>query len=409
MIKNKNKDQKDALFKILDTLNEAQTRWFVAREAMLLGHGGIKKMCELTGISKPTVIRGIKELKSRKILANEDGRVRQPGAGRKKIEQKNPEIINILNDIMNETTADDLASLLKWTTKSTYQMRNQIKEMGFSISEDTIQRRLKEMGYSLQSSLRKSEGSLSREHDNQFQYINNLAKEHLYQGSPVISIDIKRRVKQDIVKGYDKKLYQKDSPKQTYVHSAQNSPYGVSPEVYNTQKINGMVNVGTSRSALEFAAEAIRRWWLLFGSKQYRDAKSIMICLSGKEGRDFQNREWEHYLQRLCNELHLSIVICHYPPGISKWNKIDYNIISLTGMQWKAEPFINLETTINVIGSPTARTGIKMKSLLDTTDITTGVRGAGYRMIEPDKESHDTDKQWNLNIAPKRIKATIRS
>jgi hypothetical protein len=403
-----NKEQTDIFFKILDTLNEAQTRWYVAREAMLLGHGGIKKMCDLTGISKPTVIRGIKEIKLRQVLAHEEGRIRQPGAGRKKIEEKNPEISNILRDIMNETTMDDPASLLKWTTKSTYQISTQVKEAGYSISEDTIQRRLKEMNYSLQSGVKKGEGIFSNEYDNQFQYINILAKEHIQEGNPVLSVDIQKKVKKGIVKDCNKKLHKKEPSEQMSVQKAQGLshtmflPY----EGYAIHKNNGMVSVGVSYNTIEFAVESMRRWWFLFGSKQYPNVKNVMICINGNrngnENNNFHEEEWIYCLQKLCNEIHLSITVCHYPPGISKWNKIEYSIFSLMDMNWKEEPLLDFETAIHVIGSPAVRTGLKMKTLLNMKNSRMEVGLLDYQITELHKDFSVGNNKWNSTILPKR-------
>ncbi|MCF6159092.1 MAG: ISAzo13 family transposase [wastewater metagenome] len=397
-----NKEQKEIFFKFLDTLNEAQIRWFLGREAMLFGYGGIKKMCELTGISKPTVIRGIKELKAKRVLRNEDDKIRRPGAGRKKVEEKNPEILNMLGDIVNETTANDSACILKWTTKSTYQISDQLRKMGYSISEDTIQRRLKEMNFSLQSSVRKGDGILSREYDNQFHHINDLAKEYIYEGNPVIAVDTRKRIRKGILRDHAKRLECRNASKQIPVPKPQDAvnsaliPHGV----YNIQKNNDMANIGMSRNSVEFTVESIRRWWLFFGSKQYPHAKGILICMDGKENNGLRTREWKYYLQKLSDETDFSITVCYYPPGIIKWNKIEYNTISFMSMNWREEPFINLETIINVIGSPVMKKGLKMKSLLDKTNVRRDERIPDYQIKELNEEPYNTDKQLHFVVMP---------
>src|SRR5947209_14580177 len=171
-----------ALVKLLRTLDEAQKRWFVGREAMLLGHGGVKRMCELSGLSKPTVIKGVRELRGQPTLRPEGGRIRQVGGGRKPLEEQDPQLSQMLRRIMDETTAGDPMSLLRWTSKSTYQIRDELQRRGHSVSEDTVQRRLKQMDYTLQANLKTKEGRAPPERDEQFRYINRLAKEYVAQG-----------------------------------------------------------------------------------------------------------------------------------------------------------------------------------------------------------------------------------
>ena len=186
-------EDKSVLVKLLDTLDEAQKRWFVGREAMLLGHGGIKRMCEVSGLSKPTVIKGVKELQGRATLRPSQGRIRQVGGGRKTIEERDPQIRRLLRRIMEETTAGDPMSLLKWTSKSTCQIRDPLQLWGHPVSEDTVQRRLKEMEYTLQANRKTKEGSAPPERDQQFRYINTLAQEYVARGEPVISVDAKKK------------------------------------------------------------------------------------------------------------------------------------------------------------------------------------------------------------------------
>lgn len=405
MIRSTGREQKKIFLKILNTLNEAQTRWFVAREAILLGHGGIKKMCDLTGLSKPTVIRGIKELKSKGILY-EGERIRHPGGGRKKIEEKNPEILTILKNIVDETTADDPKSLLKWTTKSTYQISDQIKELGYSISEDTVQRRLKEMNYSLQFNGKMWKGTSRKERENQFQYINDLAKKHIREGNPVISVDIKKKERRGRVKGFNKRLLPKG-------HSGQIHRYGLSPlsdnktvasGAYDIQKNNGMVDVEISPDAIEFAAESMKEWWFLFGSKQYPNAKSIMICTNGSENNGLHIEEWKYCLQRVSDEIRNLITVCYCPPGISKWSDVKYKTFSFVSMNWKGESLINFETVIHVINSSISKV-LKKKSLFDTDNHTKETGISNYQMTELSKEYEGIHLPWNFTIIPGKMKS----
>jgi len=401
--------QRDITLKILETLNEAQTRWFVARDAMLLGHGGIKKMCELSGLSKPTVIKGIKELKSKKKLC-EGGRIRQPGGGRKKIEEKAPEILKILKEIMDETTAGDPMSLLKWTSKSTYKIRDQLKRMGYSISEDTVGRRLKEMGYSLQANVKTWEGVSHKNRDSQFQYINNLAKKYVNEGNPVISVDAKKREIIGNFKNAGKKWRPKGSPKEVNVYDypslseGKAIPYGT----YDIQRNKGMVNVGISHDTAEFAVESIRRWWFHFGYKHYPRAKRILICADCGGSNGYRNRAWKYNLQKLSDEIPLSITVCHYPPGTSKWNKIEHRMFSFISMNWRGEPLVNFETVINLISSTITKNGLGIKALLDTEEYETGKKISDDQMKKINLTFHKTNPKWNYTITPKKAHANIK-
>jgi Rhodopirellula transposase DDE domain len=397
--------KKDITLKLLNTLNESQTRWFVAREAIHLGHGGIKKMCELSGLSKPTVIKGIKELKSKEKLC-EDGRIRRPGGGRKRLDEENPEILTILKGIMGETTAGDPMSLLKWTSKSTYQIRDHINELGYSISEDTVGRRLKEMDYSLQTNVKTWEGIPHKDRDSQFRYINNLAKEYVDEGNPVISVDAKKKELIGNFKNSGRKWRPKDSPKEVNVYDfpslsdGKAVPYGI----YDIQKNKGLVSVGVSHDTAEFAVESIRKWWFHFGSKQYPQADKMLICADCGGSNGYRNRLWKFNLQKLSDEIPLFVTVCHYPPGTSKWNKIEHRMFSFISMNWRGEPLIDLETVINLIGSTQTKKGLKIQALLDTESYKTGIKISDKQMKELNLTSHETNPNWNYTIKPKDSK-----
>ena len=395
------KNNNDIFLKILETLNEAQTRWFVAREAILIGHGGIKAMCEMTGLSKPTVIKGMKELRLRSKL-DKSGRIRRSGGGRKKIEKKNPEVLKILKKIMDETTAGDPMSLLKWTNKSTYQISAYLKELGYSVSEDTIGRRIKDMGYSLQVNVKGLEKKSHKERDSQFKYINKLAKQFVAERNPVISVDTKKKEKIGNFKNSGCKYRKKGSPKKVntddYPSLADGIaiPYGA----YDIQQNHGLVNVGTSHDTAEFAVESIRRWWLYFGQKQYSNAKKILICADGGGSNGSRNRAWKYYLQKLSNEILLSITVCHFPPGTSKWNKIEHRMFSFISMNWRGEPLVNYETVINMISSTTTKTGLKIKAILDTQNYETGIKISDEQLKKINLKVHNKNSQWNYTIKP---------
>nr|WP_258190517.1 ISAzo13 family transposase [Candidatus Hakubella thermalkaliphila] len=390
------------MLKVFGTLNEAQARWFVAREAMIIGHGGIKKMCELTGLSKPTIIKGIKELKAKeKFDAGE--RIRRPGAGRKRIEERNPEILKVLKEIMDETTAGDPMSLLKWTSKSTYQIKDQLQRLGYSITEDTVGRILKEMDYSLQANVKVKEGGTHKDRDSQFRYINDLAKEFMGWGDPVISIDAKKKERVGDFKNPGRRWRPKGSPEEVNVYDYPSLskgtaiPYGA----YDIQKNNDVVNVGISHETAEFAVESIRRWWKQFGSHQYPNTKRMLICADGGGSNGSRNRAWKFYLQLLSDEISLSIAVCHYPPGTSKWNKIEHRMFSFISMNWRGQPLVNLETVVNMISATTTKSGLRIKAFLDTKYYKTGIKISDEQMQALNLDPHNLYPQWNYTIVPR--------
>ena len=390
--------------KILDTLNEAQARWFVAREALLRGRGGIREVCTLTGVSKPTVIKGIKELRSGETLGGE-GRLRRAGGGRKRIVEHSPEIQSVLSGIMEETTAGDPMSLLKWTNKSTYKIRDQLQDLGYAISEDTVRRMLKAMDYSLQANVKGKEGASHPDRDGQFRHINELAKEFVSSGDPVVSVDAKKKERIGEFKNSGQNWRPKGSPRQVNMYDFPDLAEGTASlyGAYDPQRNAGLVNVGMSHDTAEFAVESIRRWWARWGRRQYPQANRILICADGGGSNGSRNRVWKYCLQQLANQFTLPITVCHYPPGTSKWNKIEHRMFSFISMNWRGQPLVSFETVINLISATTTKTGLKIKALLDTHEYLTGIKISNKQMEELAIESHQLFPQWNYTITPRTM------
>ena len=395
-------EDKSVLIKLLDTLDEAQKRWFVGREAMLLGHGGIKRMCEVSGLSKPTVIKGVKELQSRETLRPGPGRIRQVGGGRKTIEEQDPQIRRLLRRIMAETTAGDPMSLLKWTSKSTYQIRDQLQRWGHPVTEDTVQRRLKEMEYTLQVNRKTKEGRAPPQRDQQFRYINTLAQEYVARGEPVISVDAKKKERIGAFKNGGRQWRPKGQPVPVNVYAFPSLAVGTAT-LYGTfdERTNqGMVNVGRSHDTSEYAVEIIRQWWRRVGRRQYPQAQRLLICADGGGSNGSRNRAWKYFLQQLSDECGIEITVCHYPAGTSKWNKIEHRMFSFISLNWRGEPLVSFETVVHLINATTTRTGLKIKARLDKRHYAIGITIPKEEMNKLNLRLHKENPQWNYSLSP---------
>ena len=399
-------EQYNRWLRLLRTLNEAQSRLYVADRAIELGRGGIKKLQGITGISKPTIIKGIKELRSTsEILSDESGRIRKEGGGRKKIEDVSPILAKALAKIMDENTAGDPMSLLKWTGKSTRKIADEMTRKGYPMSSVTVGRLLKDMGYSLQSNVKTKEGKQHPDRDGQFRYINEQIKDVIKCKSPVISVDAKKKENIGQFKNTGRTWRSRNKKKEVLVYDFPNLgvgkaiPYGT----YDIQQNSGMVNVGITHDTAEFAVESIRRWWKLIGRMEYPEAEKLLICADGGGSNGSRVKAWKLYLQKLSDEFNLTIAVCHYPPGTSKWNKIEHRMFSFISMNWKGEPLISYETVVNMISSTTTRSGLKIKAQLDTNKYEIGIKISDREMNGLKIQHHRLYPQWNYTISPRGL------
>lgn len=389
---------------VLSTLNEAQARWYVAEEAISLGRGGLKRMHELTGLSRPTIMRGVRELKSgRDLLKIAEGKIRKEGGGRKRLTNLDPTLVKDITHIMDENTAGDPMSLLKWTGKSTRNIADEMVNLGHFMSAMSVCRMLKEMGYSLQANVKTKEGKEHPDRDAQFKYINAQVKDFTESKAPVISVDTKKKENVGEFKNTGQTWRKKDKKREVLAHDfphlgiGKAIPYGT----YDMQKNSGMVNVGITHDTAEFAVESIRRWWKLMGRQEYPEAKKLLICADSGGSNGSRIKAWKLYLQKLSGEFNLTITICHYPPGTSKWNKIEHRMFSFISVNWKGEPLINYETIVNMISATTTRSGLKIKAELDRNKYETGIKVSDREMKELKIQHHQLHPEWNYTIFPR--------
>ena len=390
--------------RVLATLNEYQARLFVAEKALQMGRGGVSHLSQLTGMSRVTITQGLRELRTgKKLRTPAAGRVRQPGGGRKKVEQADPELPGRLKSIVEETTAGDPMSPLRWTSKSTRTIAEELSRSGHPISSVTVGRCLEEMGYTLQANVKTREGPQHPNRDAQFRYLNRQVKDFRRVGAPVISVDTKKKELVGAFKNGGRRWLPKGQADRVSVHDfphlgkGKAIPYGA----YDIARNRAVVNVGVTHDTAEFAAESIRRWWRLDGKRYYRGASRLLICADSGGSNGNRTRAWKLHLQALSDETGMAITVCHYPPGTSKWNKIEHRLFSFISLNWKGKPLINFETVVNLIGGTKTRGGLKVKAVLDTNQYETGVEVSKEDIDQLRLKRHKVNPDWNYTLLPR--------
>lgn len=393
--------------RVLSTLNEFQARLFLASVASDQGRGGMSRISALTGMSRTTLTKAATELNSRrKLRPNAEGRIRAPGAGRKGAEEVDRELRKELQRILEETTAGNPMSALRWTNKSTEAMAEELTRRGHPVSDRTVARMVEQMGYSLQLNRKVKEGPQHPDRDAQFRYINRQEASFRASGDPVISCDTKKKELVGAFKNAGRTWRPKGKPYEVNVHDwpsrakGKAIPYGV----YDVQGDRAVVNVGISHDTAEFAAESIRRWWRLDGRQRYRSARRLLICADGGGSNGSRTRAWKANLLTLAEEIGIPITVSHYPPGTSKWNRIEHRVFSFISLTWKGQPLWDLETVINLIGKTRTRTGLRVKALLDTQSYPTGVKIPDEQIDKERIRGHKFHPDWNYTILPRRAK-----
>ncbi|NOR47580.1 MAG: ISAzo13 family transposase [Methanosarcinaceae archaeon] len=391
----------DNWLKVFSQVDESLKRKLAAAKALDLGWGGISTVRKITGMSNTTIRKGIEEFDHLEEFEQID-RIRKVGGGRKRIDVKNPKIIDELEAIMDENTAGDPMSFLKWTTKSTYNVAEELTRRGYKISAETVRNILKENKYSLQGNKKSKEGGSAPERDCQFRYINEQVKDFIQQGDPVISVDTKKRENVGNFKNSGRTWKKKGQPKEVNVYDFQSLGIGVAIP-YGTYDINrneGFVNVGISRDTSEFAVESIRWWWKTLGKNNYPNAKRLLICADGGGSNGSRRRGWKIFLQELADDINIPISVCHFPPGTSKWNKIEHSMFSFISMNWKGEPLVSYETIIQLIGATTTKKGLKIFARLDQNEYEKGMKFSDEEMKKLNLETHELHPKWNYSIVP---------
>jgi hypothetical protein len=393
------KENTDKLWLIaLSECNEVQRRRLAGIRSIERGRGGVLYVCKLTGMSHHTVIKGMREVRNTK--RKPTTRLRKEGGGRKKIMAKNPEVKKDIENILEENTAGDPMSYLKWTNKSTYTIAKELNSKGKNISEDTAGRIIKQLGYSLQLNVKSKESGSSEERDSQFRYINGQVKIFAKKNMPVISVDTKKKELVGNFKNNGRRWLKKGEAEMVniydfeYLAKGKAIPYGI----YEVLKNNGFVNVGISHDTSEFAVESIKKWWQNIGKKNYQSAKKLLICADGGGSNASRSKLWKFYLEKFANKTGLKITICHFPPGTSKWNKIEHKMFSFISMNWRGKPLINYELIINLIEGTTTKKGLKIKAKMDKKIYELGKKILEKEFKKIKIKEHSINPKWNYTI-----------
>ena len=381
-------------------LDERSRRLLAAAESQAAGKGGISIVAKATGISRPVIRQGIAELKDPTTLA--PGRVRKEGGGRKRASDKDASLKADLEALLESTTRGDPEAALRWTCKSVRQLTAELKRMSHTVSHQVVADLLHELGYSLQANRKTKEGSSHPDRNAQFEHLNGKVKWSLSRHQPVISVDTKKKELVGDFKNGGREMRPKGQPEKVRVHDfvdpelGRATPYGI----YDLGRNRGWVSVGMDHDTAEFAVETIRRWWFTMGRPAYSEATRLLITADASGSNGSRLRLWKVELQKLANETGLRIAVCHFPPGTSKWNKIEHRLFSYITQNWRGKPLRNFETIVNLIAATTTTTGLQVHAELNTEAYQSGINVSDgeLAMVKIRRDKFHGD--WNYEIQP---------
>jgi Rhodopirellula transposase DDE domain len=391
--------------KICSFLDERSRRMWCAVEAESFGYGGITLVHKATGLSKTTIMKGARELKlALDNLITDPNTVRTAGGGRKSLADKYPNLLADLDELVEPATRGDPENPLRWSSKSTIKLARVLNEKGYRITQRTVYNLLEQQGYSMKSNRKSLEGKADHpDRDAQFEFINEQAKTFQQTGNPVLSIDTKKKENIGNFKNNGKEWSTKAHHTEVLTHDFPDKTLGkVAPHgVYDIHNNLGWVCIGISSDTAEFAVNSIRNWHAQVGREIYTDKiKKIMITADCGGSNNYRSRLWKFELQKLSNELQIEFHISHFPPGTSKWNKIEHRLFSYISTNWRGKPLINLQTVVELIGNTTTQTGLKIKVIVDNRqyDIGKKVSDEDFHAINIQRNSFHGE--WNYIIRP---------
>jgi hypothetical protein len=384
-------------------LTERSRRLWAATEARALGHGGIATVEQATGLSRSTISRGIRELESGELMSPE--RTRRPGGGRKRAISKDTTLMGDLASLVEPTASGDPDSPLLWTSKSVRHLAQELQSMGHAVSHRLGADLLHASGYSLQANRKTREGPQHVDREAQFLFILDQVRRFQKQGQPAISVDAKKKDLVGDFKNAGREWRPRGAPEAVQVHDflipelGKAIPYGV----YDLHRNEGWVSVGIDHDTASLAVNAIRRWWQRMGRPAYAGTPSLLITADGGGSNGSRLRLWKWELQAFANRTGLSITVCHFPPGTSKWNKIEHRLFSHIAMNWRAKPLVSLAVIVSLIGSTTTAAGLRVRSEIDQGSYPKGRTITDKQMRQINIERHAFHGEWNYTIHPGKV------
>lgn len=387
---------------LLPHLDEKSTRLYLASESIGLGRGGISKTAKLTGFSRVTLTSGIKELREADVKKPNEKGIRKAGGGRKKAIDKDAGLAEAILKMVKPYTVGDPMNTLLWTSRSTRNIAVELKKAGYNVSYNVVNRVLSAEGFSLQGNKKVDEGGTHEDRNEQFEFINTMATDFAATKDPVISVDCKKKEMVGNYKNSGQEWHSKgDAPKVKVYDFVDKElgkavPYGV----YDTEYNQGWVSIGVNHDTAKFAVSSIRNWWYEMGVELYVNSKRIFITADGGGSNSSRSRLWKTELQMLSNELNMEIVVSHFPPGTSKWNKIEHKMFSYISMNWRAKPLISLEVIVRLIAGTTTSKGLIIKSKLDKSFYEKGIKITDEELSKINIKQNNFHGEWNYSIAP---------
>jgi hypothetical protein len=392
---------------VLPHLNERQRRVVAGASAQMFGRGGKTAVAEASGMSRNTVIKAEREVE---VGIEPSERVRAPGGGDKPLTDRQPGLLGALDELVHPETRGNPMSLLRWTSKSSTKLADDLVRQGFEVSSRTVLRLLHELGYSLQANAKVTEGRQHADRDAQFRYLADIASTFIDDDQPAISVDTKRK---ELIGDYANggaEWSPEGEPERVQVHDfadrklgdyAKAIPYGI----YDVANNEGWVSVGDVADTATFAVESIRRWWNQMGRVRFPDADRLLITADAGGSNGYRLRAWKVELARLAEETGLRITVCHYPPGTSKWNKIEHRMFSFITMNWRGKPLTSLRTIIELISATSTQTGLSIQADYDPNWYATGVKVTNKELAAVPLEPHDFHGEWNYTINAQSVPA----
>ena len=381
-------------------LNERTKRLWAATEAHALGRGGITIVQQAIGMDVKTIRKGLKEMNSPHVPLLPMNRSRTDGGGRKNLTEHYTDLPDALDTLIDPVMRGDPESPLRWTCKSTRLLANELNRQGYLIGPTRVRFLLHEMEYSLQGNQKTREGEDHPDRNEQFLYINNQVKKFLHAGQPVISVDTKKKENLGNYSNKGREYRPKKSPLETNMHDFPDAqlgkaiPYGV----YDIGRNEGWVNVGINHDTAQFAANSIRRWWTRMGHHRFPNATRLLITADSGGSNGYNRRLWKTELQKLADLMGLNITVCHFPPGTSKWNKIEHRLFSFITQNWRGKPLYDLVTVVNLISHTTTSQGLIVKSAIDTNVYPKGIKVSDQDLACVKLRPHEFHGEWNYTV-----------